>query len=124
QQNKKISLPSGNSINYEVCLSTLNEMFRLYNWENAEKPLRNISSLRYYALLMNQWINGFPLNQIISQSLDWKKNNNGTVRIDFDRIELFQAGDKTHVNFVIEEIIEKIEYVLRFLFEKYFNHYY
>jgi GTPase SAR1 family protein len=36
----------------------------------------------------------------------------------------FEKNNVIHINIVIEDIIDDIEHVLRFLFEKYFNHYY
>lgn len=36
---------------------------------------------------------------------------------------VFDKKNPKHVNILIEDIIEDIEYVLRFLFEKYFNQY-
>lgn len=120
---KEIKLPSSNDVNYNVCLSILEKFYDLYEWENAEKKLKNRNSLKYYAVLMNKWINGFSLNQIISQSIDWQYQNNGKIWVDFDLIP-FEKNDKKHINLLIENIIDDIEYVLRFLFEKYFNHYY
>jgi replicative superfamily II helicase len=120
----KITLPSSSSITYEICLMVLNKLYDLYSWQSAEKKLNKRESLTYYSLLMNQWINGFSLNQIISQSIDWKDRNNGNIMVSFNEYELFNKKNKKHINLLIEYIIDDIEYVLRFLLEKYFNHYY
>jgi len=118
-----IKLPS-NDINYEKCLKILQYMYSLYEWDKAEKKLNNINSLKYYAVLMNQWINGINLNLIIVQSLNWHAEKNLSIQISHDEFIPFRKGDLSHVNIVIENIIDDIEYLLRFLFEKYFNHYY
>lgn len=120
----EIKLPSSNDVNYSVCLKILEKFYDLYVWENAEKKLRNRNSLKYYAVLMNQWINGFTLSQIISQSIDWQQQSNGKIKITHDELVLFDRYNKKHINILIEKIIDDIEYVLRFLLEKYFNHYY
>ena len=99
-------------------------MFKLYEWRDTEKKLKNENSLSYYALLMNQWINGISLSQIIKQSIEYHENNNIPISVDFNEYTPYEKGNKKHINIVIENIIENIEYVLRFLFEKYFNHYY
>lgn len=121
-----IKLPS--NIDYNTCLSILQIMFRLYEWEDAEKKLNNIKSLKYYALLMNQWINGIGLNQIIRQSIEYYETNTQSIKIGFKdnkpNFETFERGNVKHINILIENIIDDIEYILRFLFEKYFNHYY
>ncbi|MEN8185494.1 MAG: DEAD/DEAH box helicase [Bacteroidota bacterium] len=124
KEGKSITLPNSSSINYNTCLDVLETMFNIYEWENAEKKLKNRNSFSYYALLMNQWINGISLSQIIKQSIEYHENNNIQILVDFNEYAPFEKGNKKHINIVIENIIDNIEYVLRFLFEKYFNHYY
>jgi len=120
----EIALPSSSSINYDTCLFTLNKFYDLYQWENAEKKLRNKNRIRYFAMLMNQWVNGITLKQIISQSIDYYEKEEKGVCIDYGKIVPFEKGNIQHINIIIEGIIDDIEYLLRFLFEKYFNHYY
>lgn len=127
KQHKKgqsIILPNSSTIDYNTCLHILKFMFKIYEWENAEKKLKNKNSLSYYALLMNQWINGISLSQMIKQSIEYHEINGVQIAVDFNEYAPFEKGNKKHINIVIENIIENIEYVLRFLFEKYFNHYY
>jgi len=127
KNNKKgenIKLPNSSKIDYCVCLEVLEYMYKIYNWKNGEKKLQNIGSLKYYALLMNQWVNGLSLSQIIKQSLDYHENNMIDIQVDYNDFVPFKRGNQKHINIVIEDIIENIEYVLRFLFEKYFNHHY
>lgn len=126
-QNKiAIKLPSVNSQHfYQICLEILNTMYKLYEWENAEKKLKSVNSLAYYATIMTQWVKGFSLNQIIQQSIDYHHNSKKEIILDFDYNNkvIFDISNKKHINHVIENVIEDIEYILRFLFEKYFNHY-
>ena len=127
KEGKSIKLPS-HLINYETCLTVLKDLYVLYEWGNAEKKLKNEKSLNYYALLMNQWINGFGLNQIIKMSIQHYETNNGLIHLGYiegkPNYVNFRKGNTEHINALIEKIIDDIEYVLRFLFEKYFNHYY
>lgn len=119
---------TSNSIDYKTCLAVLQQIYRLYEWDKAEKKIQKEQSLKYYALLMNQWINGFGLSQIIRQSIEHYKANNHKIQIGFGdngpEFVFFEEGNIKHLNILIENIIDDIEYVLRFLFEKYFNHYY
>ncbi|NQX38495.1 DEAD/DEAH box helicase [Pedobacter steynii] len=120
-----ILLPNSNSEGfYETCKSLLEKFHVLYNWPDAEKKLNNINSMSYYATLMTQWIKGFNLNQIIQQSIDYYTNAKANVEVDFSTYVPFEEGNVKHMNIVIENVIDDIEYVLRFLLEKYFNHYY
>ncbi|MBS2099204.1 DEAD/DEAH box helicase [Carboxylicivirga linearis] len=121
-----IKLPSINQPKfYKVCKRVLDYMFDLYEWKNAEKKLNNPNSLSYYATIMTQWVKGFSLNQIIQQSIEYHNNTNKEIILDYDYNNpiVFNPRDKRHINYVIENVIEDIEYILRFLFEKYFNHY-
>ncbi len=117
-------MPSTNDINYESILRVLTQLHALYSWDKTEKKLANINSLKYYSVLINQWINGFSLSQIISQSIEWNHNNGNQIEIDFRVYEVFNKANRKHINLLIEKIIDEIEYVMRFLLEKYFNHYY
>ena len=55
--------------------------------------------------------------------LDYYKNTNSKVNIGGNDYVPFEQGNKRHINIVIENLIEDIDYILRFLLEKYFNHY-
>lgn len=121
---KNIKLPNPSGIKYQLCESLLYMMYDLYGWAYAEKKLQNRNSMKYYAAIMNQWINGIPLNQIIAQSLEYHATKQIKIDIGYNEFVPFQRGDRTHMNIVIENVIDDIEYMLRFLFEKYFNHYY
>lgn len=121
----RIKLPA--EITYETCKLWLNRLYDLFHWEKEEKlHFKSKSQLDYYAMLMNQWINGFALSSIINQSIDYYHNNNRDIQIGFtpQEREPFNRTNKRHVNILIGNIIEDIEYILRFLLEKYFNTYY
>ena len=111
-------------VDYNACLEFLNVFYDLYEWENTETNLKSKKSLKYYAFLMNQWINGTSLNQIINQSISYNDENSETFYINHKPIGKFDKNNKEHVNEIINNIIEDIEKILRYNFEKYFNHYY
>ena len=80
--------------------------------------------MKYYALLMNQWINGESLNQIITGSINHYASKSKMIRLSYGNDEIFDSSNKKHINTLISNIISDIERILRFQFEKYFNHYY
>lgn len=121
-QRTSITLPS--QVNYEACRDTLLRLHGLYNWKQTNKDLSDENSLRYYATLMNKWINDESLNQIISGTIDYYSEKQKTIRITYNEYMPFEKNNKTHVNILIGDIIYDIEHILRFQFEKYFNHYY
>ena len=121
-QKTSITLPK--LINYESCKNTLLSLHKLYNWELTNKHLSDTNSLRYYAMLMNKWINDESLNQIISGSIDYYSESQKKLKISYNECEEFNRLNKMHINILIGNIIKDIEHILRFQLEKYFNHYY
>lgn len=115
-------LPS-NDINYEKCLQVLNYLSGLYDWEKTDKKLANPNKLKYYAMLVNQWINGFALNSIIIESIKYNYENNRAIYKFGQKTGQFERNNPDHVNQLIIGVIEDIESILRFRFERYFNHY-
>ncbi len=111
-------------VDYNSCLNLLQNFHGLYHWENSVKVLQNINSMRYYALLMCQWINGESLKQIITESIKYHINHSTEMWFSSGERERFSGDNKRHVNKLIGDIIKDIENILRFQFEKYFNHYY
>lgn len=121
-----IKLPG--KVDYETCKEWLQKLYNLFQWSTEEKYLKTDSQLAYYAMLMNQWINGFSLSTIINQSVEYYAKNSRSIMLGFKNYgpyyEPFKKDNKQHINILIGNIIEDIEHVLRFLFEKYFNNYY
>lgn len=118
-QKRNILLPA--QINYPNILETLTKLYKLYSWN--DKYLGKENSLKYFAMLMNKWINNSSLSQIISESIDYFHAHNRKLRINNGDLVDFDKNDKTHINALIGNIIDEIEIVLRFQLEKYFNHY-
>lgn len=119
---KPIKLP--NKIDYIICLELLDKFYELYEWNHTEKDLKSKESLKYYALLMNQWINGISLSQIINEAISYNDSNNSNFYINHKPVGKFDENNIKHVNALISNIIEEIEKILRYNLEKYFNHYY
>lgn len=114
-------------VTYKVCSEWLHKFYILFKWNTEEKRLKSEKQLDYFAMLMNQWINGIPLSQIINRSIDYHNDNGRKVITGYNEngrvYEIFN-NSKHHINVLIGHIIDDIESVLRFLFEKYFNNYY
>ncbi|OFX75303.1 MAG: hypothetical protein A2X12_06160 [Bacteroidetes bacterium GWE2_29_8] len=120
-----IKLPS--RITYEVCKEWLHKFYTLFHWATEEKRFQSENQLDYFAVLMNQWMNGVSLSQIINESIAYYIRKRGTLMVGYKNgkptYEVFD-NSKHHINVLIGNIIDDIESVLRFLFEKYFNSYY
>jgi superfamily II DNA/RNA helicase len=120
-----IKLPS--RVTYEICQEWLHKFYAMFHWATEEKKFKSESQLDYYAVLMNQWINGVSLSQIINESIAYYNRKGSTLMVGYKSgkpsYEVFD-NSKHHINVLIGNIIDDIESVLRFLFEKYFNNYY
>lgn len=120
-----IKLPS--RVTYEICQEWLHKFYTMFYWATEEKKFKSQNQLDYYAVLMNQWINGIPLSQIINESIAYYNRKGSTLMVGYKNgkpsYEVFD-NSKHHINVLIGNIIDDIESVLRFLFEKYFNNYY
>lgn len=120
-----IKLPS--RVTYEICQEWLHKFYTMFHWATEEKKFKSESQLDYYAVLMNQWINGVSLSQIINESIAYYNRKGSTLMVGYKNgkpsYEVFD-NSKHHINVLIGNIIDDIESVLRFLFEKYFNNYY
>ncbi len=120
-----IKLPT--KINYEVCKLWLHRFYSIFKWDTEEKSFKSKNQLDYFAVLMNQWMNGVPLSQIINESIAYYNRKGSTLMVGYkDGKQTFEVFDnsKHHINVLIGNIIDDIESVLRFLFEKYFNNYF
>jgi superfamily II DNA/RNA helicase len=120
-----IKLPS--RVTYEICQEWLHKFYTMFHWATEEKKFKSESQLDYYAVLMNQWINGIPLSQIINESIAYYSRKGNKLMVGYkDGRPSYEVFDnsKHHINVLIGNIIDDIESVLRFLFEKYFNNYY
>lgn len=123
--------PLPSTINSDIIYSFLLKFYKYYNWEREEttgnNPMihKDESSLRYYAMLMDKWMNSKSLSQIIWESIQWYSRDqrmiwNSRVR----EKELFGTKMSEHINILINDIINDIENILRFKMERYFQNYY
>jgi superfamily II DNA/RNA helicase len=121
----ELKLP--NRVNYEGCKEWLHKLYAYFHWNTEERIFKSEKQLDYFAVLMNQWINGIPLSQIINESIAYYIKTKSTLMTGYKNgkpsYEVFD-NSKAHINILIGNIIDDIEGVLRFLFEKYFNTYY
>jgi superfamily II DNA or RNA helicase len=120
-----IKLPT--KVTYDICKLWLHRFYSYFKWDTEEKSIKSKNQLDYFAVLMNQWMNGIPLSQIINESINYNIERGCKIKTGFNELgPVYEKFDnsKRHINILISDIIEDIESVLRYLFEKYFNNYY
>ena len=106
---------------YENCFDTLKKFHELYEWDTTEKI--TISQIKLYCFLMSDWINGKPINEMITKAIAYHKDNKVELYINHGEERPVFDGSKKHINHIIDNLLANIEKVLRFTFERYFNHY-
>ena len=90
--------------------------------------IRHKNQLKYYAILMESWINTRPLKVLIQRTIDYFYNNgderNIYIRQDgkLNPIE-FNKENEFHINKLINDVVSDIENILRFKIKNYVSNY-
>lgn len=112
-----------------------------YNWREEESrgrdPLVSKGStpdafdrrLKYWAILMNNWVRGLPLSRLIRNSISFHLERGTITYQDYSqtgglRTEAFNPDSAKHVNIIIEETLRDIEGGLRFRIIGYLQNFY
>ncbi len=118
----------------EDCLKVLNILYDQYRWEETESEgknpmIKNKNQLKYYAALMESWINSKPLKVIIQNTIDFYYND-GKVRDIYIREKdgkmkaiQFDKQNDFLINKLINDVVGDIENVLRFKIKNYVSNY-
>lgn len=103
--------------------NNLTDFFDLYEWSKLEEWISR-EALIVYKIILENWINGYPLGRIISSTLKYYTEKEKLIRL-FNQWDLikFDRNNKKHVNYIINKVIDDIEKIVKFVFEKYFRHY-
>ena len=121
------------STNREGCLEVLTILYEQYKWSETESGgknpmIRHKNQLKYYAILMESWINTRPLKVLIQRTIDYFYNNgderNIYIRQDgkLNPIE-FNKENEFHINKLINDVVSDIENILRFKIKNYVSNY-
>ncbi len=119
---------------YEDCLKVLSILYEQYKWNKTESGgrnpmIRNKNQLKYYATLMESWINSKPLKILIQKTIDYYYNDgierdiyirqaNGRMQgIKFDK------QNEIHINKLINDVVGDLENILRFKIKNYISNY-
>lgn len=106
---------------YENCFDTLKKFHELYEWDKTEGI--TLKQINFYCILMNDWISGKPISEIITKAISYNEDNQIKLFINHGTEKPVFDGSKEHINHVIDNLLGNIENILRYTFERYFNHY-
>lgn len=107
-------------IDYHETLKFLEELHEVFNWGLYERDtLGNKNRLKKYVVLLQKWIKGESLKQIIDDDIDFRRRKKRMVYITGKDPKPFD-GSPEHVNQVIADNLNMINDVLLFRLSNYF----
>lgn len=113
-------------IDYHQLVAFLEELSSIFMWDFYEKGTigktnqhGELATLRWYAVILNQWMTGYGLNQIIAKAIEYKqRNENQTIRIN--GLEVTYEDSREHRNLVISDTLNLIDNIILFKLSNYF----
>lgn len=115
------------SIDYPKLVSFLEKLCEIFKWEKYEKSTLGHTSvktgqhgkLRWYAVILYQWISGNGLSLIMQSAIKYKKQHPYS-GVEVDRKIVMYDDSIKHRNIVISDTLNAIEDVILFRIANYF----
>lgn len=107
-------------INYKTILEFLKKLYKQFMWWKYE-PKNELGSenvLNYYSTILNQWINGAYISQIIKNSIEYAEKSR--VIYSYGKKEEY-SGSVEQINIIINQTLDTIEKIIKFKIENYFS---
>lgn len=100
----------------------LENLYELYNWEKYEPKtgLGKKERLSYYAVLLNQWMQGHSIKRIIDKSIEHHKGS-GKIYDKKQKLQVDYTGKNSQDNQIVVECLTSVEDVLLFSISNYFT---
>ena len=120
------AIDENGNVDYNELMDFLERLCRIFKWETYEKQtLGSIGKdgshgrLRWYAVILSQWIKGTGLSFILEQALQYKRDNRKSgVKVN-GKLEDYDDS-LAHRNIVISDTLQVIENVILFSISNYF----
>lgn len=129
---QKELLPFPTDTDYQSCVTLLNRLYVDYMWDKVESggnnPLVKKGSnekLRYYAVLIHNWVNSKPLFLIIKETINYYHNDGRCrdIEVTTNNFERFNRENQEHVNKLINDLMKNLENNIRFKIKNYVRNY-
>ena len=119
-------LNQNGNVEFHAIVAFLEKLCGIFKWEIYEKQtLGHVSKqgnhgmLRWYAVILSQWIKGTGLSFIIKEALEYKRLHPETGVWDNWKLERYNDSIK-HRNLIISDTLQVIENVILFSISNYF----
>lgn len=119
---------TANGPDYSETLAFLEKLAIAYNWEQYEhsdlgrKNNGEYKQLRWYAVILIQWISGYGLSNILKKSIDYKKSNPQKALWINGNYEDYH-GTKRQNNIIINDTLKALQRQILFKLSNYFLKY-
>ena len=115
------------NIDYKQLISFLEKLCTVFKWDKYEKSTLGHTGaktgqhgkLRWYAVILSQWIKGNGLSIIMQRAIDYKKENPSS-GVEINRTIVKYDDSIKHRNIVISDTLDAIEDVILFRVANYF----
>lgn len=125
----------------DTYLTALKILSDLYDWQVTEVSGRDPlmpkranqkgreARLKYWAILMRNWVRGYPISQIIARAISYHTQLGEITYRDYSKstyliTDSFDKNNPRHINILIEKTFTDIENGLRFRIVGYLQNYY
>lgn len=119
---KERNLNYPKTFDYNTCLSFLTQLSAILRWDIYEKEtLGKGQSIRYYTVILTQWMQSRGLHEIIRGAIEYYQQNGGNL-VSFEpeyHLEPYNNSAK-HKNQVINEVMKDLEHVINYKLSMYF----
>ena len=117
---KKLNYPE--QISYDICVKFLKELSVILQWRIYEKDtLGKGNKILYYAVILNQWMKGKGLHEIVRGAIKHYQKYGGSLVSFEPSYHLEKYNDSTrHKNQVINEVLKDNEQIINYKFSMYF----
>lgn len=110
------------TFDYNICLNFLKQLSAILRWDIYEKEtLGKGNSVRYYTVILTQWMQSSGLHEIIRGTIEhYQKYGGRLVSYEPDyHLETYDNSIK-HKNQVINEVMNDLEHVINYKLSMYF----
>ena len=113
----QLSYPS--TLEYKNILDFLTQMHTFFNWEKYESKanIGKTTYLKYCAVILQQWMLGLGIQQIIESTIDWHRLTK-EIFIDGGKIPYIDSLEQK--NFLINDVLNTLETIIQFKIKNYF----
>ena len=103
-------------------VSFLSDLSEIFNWDKYESGLYigNKNRLKYYAVIIIQWMFGNTIKEIIAKAIEYHKQNG--IYYPYEKPNLQEyTGSSAQINKIINDVLDEVDKILQFKIPNYFS---